>query len=441
MTMETRDALVVGGNLAGLTVAYLLGQYGYKTTLIERAPFLGGGDGSFTNEHGRIFDFGMHALDHGRSEFVSRLFEHAVEGKFRRLPKNRAILLRDSLIPYNTGPQDWPDELQALLKPGEIVDDLGSDPPTREALGKIYGPAFAGFIFDEVLSSFPAERKHLEFGVDESQLMTNIYPWFFPKVDRVGRSDSAHTKYQTRIRQDGGEHVIYPETGGFNGFAEGLAQRARDVGVDIEVGAKDLEVEMDPTSRHVRSIVANGRTLHAPRVYWCGPAGVLMGLLDQPVFDAVPETFALGSIQFERPLDCEFIELIGGSPEHLIKRASFPGKLQDGPDDLIQIEFHYPKGDPNYGTEKGWWHESWLNSLRKIGIAQPDNEVKALDLKLIPMHYNGFGIEGKPTPSVELPDLPADSNLRPVLPSYQHININTRLPLFLQYLTEDLTRA
>ena len=57
------------------------------------------------------------------------------------------------------------------------------------------------------------------------------------------------------------------------------------------------------------------------------------------------------------------------------------------------------------------------------------------------MHYNGFGIEGKPTPSVELPDLPADSNLRPVLPSYQHININTRLPLFLQYLTEDLTRA
>ena len=83
---EHRDAIVIGGNLAGISVAYLLSQYGYKTTLIEPAPFLGGIDGSFRNENGRTFDFGVHALDHERSEFVSRLMEHAVDGRVRRLP-------------------------------------------------------------------------------------------------------------------------------------------------------------------------------------------------------------------------------------------------------------------------------------------------------------------------------------------------------------------
>ncbi|MEM7363077.1 MAG: ABC transporter ATP-binding protein, partial [Pseudomonadota bacterium] len=34
----------------------------------------------------------------------------------------------------NTPPEGWPEELQELLKPGPIVDDLGTDPPTRARL-------------------------------------------------------------------------------------------------------------------------------------------------------------------------------------------------------------------------------------------------------------------------------------------------------------------
>jgi protoporphyrinogen oxidase len=440
MTTEQRDAIVVGGNIAGLTIANLLGHYGYKTTLVERGRSLGGMDASFTNEHGRIFDFGVHALDHNRSEFVSRMFERAVDGRFRRLAKKRAILVRNHLIAYNTPPEGWPAELRAMLKPGRIVDDLGSDSPTRERLGEIYGQAYANFIFDEVLPSYPAEIAQRAFGVDDSKLLVNIYPWFFPKVERRGRDDNAHFKYQTKVRDVGGEYVIYPETGGFAGFANGIAEKARKAGVDIETGATDLEVKLDSTRRYVRSVRANGRILNAPRVYWCGPASVLMQLLGEPAFNATPETFALGSLQFERPLNCEYIEMICGDPEHLIKRASFPGKLQGTTDDTIQIEFYFPKGDTRYGTDKQWWEESWIQSLRRIGIAKPDNKVLDLDLKLFPIHYNSYGIEGKPTPRVVLPEIPADSNLRPVLPSYQRININTRLPLYLKFLADDLTR-
>ncbi|MEO0652513.1 MAG: NAD(P)-binding protein [Planctomycetota bacterium] len=440
-----RDALVIGGNLAGISIAHWLASFGYRTTLFEKAPFLGGVDGSFENELGRTFDFGVHALDHGRNEFVTRLMEKAVRGKYRRLPKRRAILLGGHMIPYNAPLALWPDDLRALFRAGEIVDDLGTDPPTREALGRIYGERWADYVFDEILASYPAEQLQTQFGVDESQLLVNIYPWFFPRVERRGRKDDAHHRYQTKVRSEGGEHVIYPESGGFVGFAQGLADVAVEHGAELLVGANDLEVELDDERRRVRAVHAGGRRFTAPRVYWCGPPKVLLQLLGAPYFDATPETFALGSFQFERPVTCEYLELIGGDRRHLIKRASFPGKLQGGPDDLVQIEYHFPRGDEQsgteqYRTERSWWLESWLESLRALGIVERDNEVRSLDLKLIPMHYNGFGIEGQPTPEVELPDLPDDTNLRPVLPSYRKININTRLPQYLRYLAEDLTR-
>ena len=327
---EERDALVIGGNMQGITLAYLLGQYGYRTTLVERAPFLGGIDGSFENSQGRIFDFGVHALDHGRNEFVSNLFERAVKGRFRRLPKRRSLLLRGQLIPYNSPPEDWPGELRALLKPGRIVDDIGSDPPTRARLGEVYGPAFADFVFDEVLASYPAEDRQREYGVDESRLLANIYPWFFPRVERVRREDTTHHRYQSKVRAIGGEHVIYPEEGGFNGFALGLAEQAREAGVEVLVGARDLSVEMDAERRRVEHVVADGRRYSASRVYWCGPPKVLLDLLGEESFDATPETFILASFQFERPVLCQDLELLGGDPRHLIKRASFPGKLQGG---------------------------------------------------------------------------------------------------------------
>lgn len=438
-----RDAVVIGGNSAALSIAYLLGSYGYRTTLVERAPFLGGNDASWKNENGRVFDYGVHALDHGRSEFVTKLFEHAIDGRFRRHPKVRLLLLRGHLIPYNVGPEQWPEDLRALLKSGSIVDDLKGAKPTRAALGRIYGPGFADFIYDEVLASYPAEHAQIDYGVDESELLVNIYPWFFPKVERLTNEvgSDAHQRYQDRVRREGGEHVIYPEEGGFGAFMEGLADKARGLGVEIELGASDLEIDYDPESMSIRSVLANGRRLTSRRMYWCGPPKVLMQMLGEPAFDATPEQFALGSFQFERPLDCDAIEILGGDPRHLMKRVSFPGRLQGGANDLLQIEYHFPKGDARFGQDKNWWYETWLDSLREIGIAQPDNEVVSLDLKLFPIHYNAYGIEGRPSPELELPELPPDTNLKPVASTYRRVNLNTRLPHYLEFLARDLARG
>ena len=93
--IEQSDALVIGGNTAGLAVAYLLGQYGYRTRVLERSPLLGGVDRSFQNSNGRTFDHGLHVMEYMRSEFVTRLFLRAVNGEVNKVERKRGIVLRN----------------------------------------------------------------------------------------------------------------------------------------------------------------------------------------------------------------------------------------------------------------------------------------------------------------------------------------------------------
>ena len=82
--------------------------------------------------------------------------------------------------------------------------------------------------------------------------------------------------------------------------------------------------------------------------------------------------------------------------------------------------------------------ERWVASLRRLGIVQPANSVVDFDLKNYSMICNCYGVEGRPMSIVEFGDIPADSNLRPVLPTMQKINISTRVPRYLQFLARDL---
>ncbi len=66
-----------------------------------------------------------------------------------------------------------------------------------------------------------------------------------------------------------------------------------------------------------------------------------------------------------------------------------------------------------------------------------NGEVLDFDCKLAPMLYNAYGVEGEPMPEFDFP-VSQDSNLRPVLLTPKKININTRLPEYLRFLSEDL---
>jgi len=437
---ENCDAIVVGGNVAGMVVAYLLGQLGYATKLLEKQPALGGMDRSFSNRNGRVFDFGLHVLDALRTEVVTKLFRYVVDDDVHETERRRGIVLRNHMIPYNAAPGDWPEELRALWPDGDLIDELGEAPPTRDALSRCYGERFAGMIFDEVLASYPSETRQLDFGVDESRLLTNIYPWFFPRARRVGVTKNLSRKYHDGKRAGGKEVFLYPRRGGFGAFAEGFRKKLVGLGVEVLTDIPDLHFEMEPAKQHVSWVTARGRRFRAPRVFWCAPVGILYRLLSIPVSELKPDQFVLGSFEFSRPLDCAYHELILGDPQHFINRMSFPGKIGRTTDNLVQLEFAYPRHAPGkFVTDESFWKDCWLASLRKLGIVHDTNELVDFDLKTVPLVYNCFGIEGREMPEVELGELHPESNLRPVLPSVRNININTRVPQFLEFLTAELT--
>lgn len=438
---EAFDAIVIGGNVAGLVVAYLLANFGYRTALVERAPQLGGKDASFKNRNGRTFDFGLHCLDYLRSEFTTRLFEHVQRGRVHRVERHRAIVLRNHLIPYNALPEEWPGELRGLFPSERIVDELGAEDPTRERIAHTYGAGFADLIFDETLPSYPSDLRHTQFDIAPSRLMVNIYPWFFPRAQRGKLATDASRSYQDEMREQPREYMLYPDAGGFSAFSEALAEQAAQGGAELLVGAEDLEFAFDANGQRVESVRARGRALRAPRIYWCSAPTGLYQTLGLPAPKIAPDTFVLGSFEFERPLSCDYSEIILGDPEHAINRISFPGKLALEKDNLVQLEFSFPTADASWETKPSFWLETWLRSLQRLGIAAGDNRLVDFDMKRVPMYSNVFGVDGVPIPAHDFSArLGPSSNLRPVLPTHLNVNLNTRVPQYLEFLTRDLLR-
>jgi hypothetical protein len=443
MTPERFDAIVVGGNLAGLVTTHVLSSWGFRTALVERAPRVGGVDGSFQNANGRWFDFGLHALDELRSELVTRFFESTLGGAVHRLERHRAIVLRGELVPYNVYAKDWPEALRALLLYGgerPLVDDIGAAAPTRERLARCYGNGFADLIYDEVLPSYPADQRHAQLGVAAEKLLVNIYPWFFPRSERERVALNASRIYQDAVREQPCETMLYPDAGYFGAFPEAIAERCRAQGAELLLGAADLRVDYRTATRRVESVRARGRELAAPRVYWCAPPAALCELIGEPIPNATPDTFVLGSFEYDRPVRCDYSELIVGDPEHRLNRVSFPGKLALGEDNLVQCEFAFPTAAPGWSAKPAEWLADFALSLARLGIVDARARITDSSLKLVPIFYNVYGAEGRELPPLDFSSaLGEGSNLRPVLPTYQKVNINTRVPQIVQFLTEDLT--
>lgn len=438
---EQFDSIIIGGSTAGLVIGYLLTQYGHKVALLERAPFVGGTDGSFRNGNGRLFDVGLHVLDYMRSEFTTRLFEHVIEGRYHKMERLRAMVIENELVPYNVPVPEWPEKLRKLMRDGEIHDDIGTELPTRQRLAECYGAAFADLVYDRILPSYPSEHWHARFGVDESELMSAVYPWFCPRVPRGAAAKDPSRSYQDKIRAKSREYLLYPDQGGFASFANAFRDRINAGGGEVIVGAKDLEIDFEPETQTVRSISAAGREFEAQRVFWCAPAPGLCDLMgiEHPNYKC--DHFLLGSFEFDKETTCHYNELLFGDPDHLINRASFPGKFARERDDLVQLEFCYPIKDEARAMEPDAWRDAWHQSLIRLGVISADTGIKDFDLKTFPIRYNAYGVDGQKVDQVALPEPHPDSNLVPVLPAPGNVNINTRVPMYLRFLAEELTQV
>ena len=56
MNIEKYDVVVIGAGLSGLVCAHTLASYGIKCCVLEKSETAGGGNQSFKNDEGDIFD-------------------------------------------------------------------------------------------------------------------------------------------------------------------------------------------------------------------------------------------------------------------------------------------------------------------------------------------------------------------------------------------------
>jgi glycine/D-amino acid oxidase-like deaminating enzyme len=424
------EAVVVGGNLCGLVTAYLLGHLGYRTVVVERSARTGGANASFTTSDGSTFDLGMHVLDFGRSETTTRLFTHVIEDRLNKVLLQRGLALRGRIMPYNPAPADMPAELRAILPGDELIDDLEEELPTRDRLRRIYG-RYADFVFDEVLLSFRSEQRHKNLGIDEARLITNIYPWFFPRASRklvTGRESRA---FHDRLRRGEPQYVLYPRVGGFAAFGEAFLRKLAP-NVEVLAGISDLHFEVDSESDRILWVQAHGRRFEPRRVFWCAAWPALCALLRLPVQNLATDNLLLGSFRFNEPALGSYNEILVGDPSFHIDRVSFPGIFSGSQAPLLQVEFAFPSADTDTPTEPDHWRRTWSSELERLRLLDRRHRVEVFDFRSFRMHYNSFGAEGVELRDADTALLKPGSNIHPVAPTMRNRNLNASVPLYLQ---------
>jgi glycine/D-amino acid oxidase-like deaminating enzyme len=435
---EVVDAIVIGANMRGLVSAYALGALGQRTVVLERAKSPGGADSSFQTSSGATFDFGLHVLDENRSPAATRLFQHVTRGAVRRTLLRRGLVLRGRAMPYAPTRAQMPPDVAALLREEPFDDDLGNALPTRPRLGAIYGDAFAAFVFDEVLPSFPSENRHRAFGVDEALLLANIYPWFFPRAPRRAKEGDESRAFHDKLRAGIAQHVLYPERGGFGGFARAFVDALDPRTVELVTGAHDLQVTVEPGAHRVVEVTALGRRFQARHHFWAAGWSGLCALLGLPCQDTATDRVMLGSFVLADPPRSQYDELLVGDPSLWLNRVYFPGHFRAAGEPLVQVEFAVPIAE-SWPTDAAVYRERWETDLRRLGvIAGP---VREFDFKSLPMHFNGYGMEGVALVDADPTLLSPDANVHPVVPSLANLNLNRYVPRVLAQVTDIVTRA
>jgi hypothetical protein len=438
--VEDLDAVVIGANLRGLVTAYILNSLGYRAVLLEKAPTVGGVDGSFETPDGTRFEYGLHVLDDMRSEVATRLFTHVVDEAVHRIKLRRAIVLRNRITPYAASPAEMPAELRGMFESEEIVDDLGDELPTRARLARFYGRPFTDLIFDEVLPSYPSEQRHSKFGIDESRLLTNIYPWFFPRARRKPRSGDGSREFHDQLRDGVDQYILYPREGGFGGFAKGFLRQLDPRRIEVLTNAHDVHLEVERGTHTVRRVDALGRRFRAAHYFWATSWKALCGVLDLPCQEIATDRVLLGSFRWNRPVNTDYHELLVGDPTHQLNRVYFPARFRESNDPLMQVEYVFPRAEER-PLDGDHWRRTWVENAGRLGLIDDRHRVETFDFKTFCMHFNAFGMEGEPLRDADPSLLRADSNVRPVVPSMANLNVNAYVPRVIDYVTSSLTRG
>jgi protoporphyrinogen oxidase len=267
-------AVVVGGGVAGLTLAYLLSRKGFNVSVLEKENRVGGLARSFHYE-GWSVDIGPHRF-HTDDPVVQNFILEIMEGRTIEIPRNSKVFFCDVHF-------DWPLRLGSLWKlPTELklraLLDLLSRPPIKDdsyesyVLNR-YGKTLTNQFFREYNQKFlkidlkDCHRDWAETGINRAT------------IDKDVRSSSI---VELLLGMLSLKHVdtkfLYPKDGAIDAFSEKLKYLIERHGGKVELGARIRNGTIN--NGEITTLESlDGRRWDADFVFWTGDVRDLEQLL------------------------------------------------------------------------------------------------------------------------------------------------------------------
>ena len=373
--MSEKSVIIFGGGLSGLVAANICSQYGIKSLLVENTNLLGGGNKSLKDKEGNIFDYGYHALDYNRSLTTTKFFKKVLKNNYRKFKLKRGIILKDHLFPYNEKINNWPKELRMLF-PKKLTNDAIKGKLNRKKISKVFGKKFTNLAYEEILRSYPSINWSLKNGGKEEDFFSLVYPWFFPRTKKINQRKSEWDVFHDKMRNDLNHFVLYPKKGGFGSFVESIYDNINQKYCKIIKNAKNIEFNIQSKTKKISSVKINGKVCVADTYFWCNSPISLCKILDIKIKEKIgrPQQIVFGNFVLKNKIKSRFHEILVGSNQHKINRISFPGKIANNNNKLIQVEYSFPLTATKY--DKTALKKSWINSLKILGIIHKQDQIK-----------------------------------------------------------------
>ena len=378
--MIHKTVAILGGGLAGLISANICSRLGIDTILVEKTDSLGGGNKSTRDKNGNIFDLGYHALDFNRSLITTNFFQKILRNQFHKIKLQRGIVIKNHLFPYNSEISLWPTELQSLFKKNLTTDTIIGK-LDRKKISNFYGKKFTKLAFDEILRSYPSINWSLQNDGDEADFAGLVYPWFFPKLSKTVSRESEWDRFHDLMRKTQEHYILYPKKNGFQGFVDAIVNNIDMNYCKIKKNVKKSKLVINPKTKKIENLKLNNETVCADLYFWCSSPIGLSRILNIDIDkkqSAIPQKIIFGNFVFEKAIKLNFHEILVGSLEHKINRISFPGKIRNKKNNLVQIEFSFP--EKQYVLSETFWKPLWLKSLKELGISKSNNPLKSFSI-------------------------------------------------------------
>jgi len=305
--MSNERVVVVGSGIAGMVAAYFEAKKGNFVTLVESDKRVGGLlKSDFSNN--RYFDYGTHIFSEtGVRELDAFLFggfntsncmiktKINTANYFRKNMNSKNCYVDISILPN----KDYLTACNELL----TADDVDSD-----NLESFFINRFGENIYRNIFE--PVAKKYL--GCDLS-ILSERSGYFFD-MSRVLAFDDKTTKrlnslepYKKKLGhhvRNNGSKKFYPAQGGAGGLINLLADKLKEVGVEIQ-----LSVNLKSIAQNNGNItsLALERELPVDKLIWTLPSGYLTSLCGLKQATSPPEyrNTGLYDFSFDRPLKSE----------------------------------------------------------------------------------------------------------------------------------------